>query len=73
LDDILQTRKISVAIILETKQKLLGSKETKNYIQFDSGIKKEMRAKAGIIITIHKRPKFTIDNYTLWNERIIKL
>jgi hypothetical protein len=73
LDDILEKRKILVKVILETKRKLQGSKESKNFFQLYSFVKKEIRAKAGIMIMIHKRLKSAIDNYTFWNERIIQL
>ncbi|PSN38524.1 hypothetical protein C0J52_20099 [Blattella germanica] len=53
LDDILAKKEIRIAAITETKKKLKESKETNNYIQFYSGVPRDTRAQAGVMVMIH--------------------
>jgi hypothetical protein len=68
LDYILAKKGISVAVISETKKKLQATRETRNFLQFYCGVKCEVRARAGIMLVIHKRLKSAINDYTFWNE-----
>jgi exonuclease III len=73
LDDILAKKGISVAVISETKKKLQGTRETRNFLQFYCGVEREVWARAGIMLMIHKCLKSAINDYTFWNERIIQM
>jgi exonuclease III len=75
LDDILAKKNIKVAAIAETKKNnnSRGREETNNYFQFYNGVGKNERAEAGVMLMIHKSLQSTIDSYTFWNERIIKV
>jgi hypothetical protein len=42
LDDTLAKKGISVAVISETKKKLQGTRETRNFLQFYCGVKREV-------------------------------
>jgi exonuclease III len=64
LDDILAKKNIKIAAISETKKKFRGSKETNNYLLFYHGVGKKTRAKAGVMLTIHKTLRSNIDSYT---------
>jgi hypothetical protein len=50
LDDNLNKTNIQTAVISETNKKLRGTKETKNYIHIYSGITKQTRTHAGVMI-----------------------
>lgn len=73
LDDILAKKGIKIAAISETKRKQNGSKETNNYIQLYSGVNRQERARAGVILMIHKSLRSSIDYYKFWNERLIEV
>jgi len=44
--------------------------ETNNYIVMYSGVNRSTRAKASVMIWIHKSNKNTIINWIYWSERI---
>jgi hypothetical protein len=70
LDDILAKKGIEIQS-LPKPIKLKGSKETNNYLQIYSGVGRQERARAGIMI--HKSLQSSTDSYKLWNERIIEV
>jgi hypothetical protein len=70
LDDILVKQNTGNARITETKWKLKGSKETRNYFQFYSSIDQKVLAQVGVALMAHKKFGKAIDN---WNERIIQM
>jgi hypothetical protein len=47
--------------------------ETKNYTVMYSGVSRSTRAKASVMIWIHKSNKNTVINNIYWSERIIEL
>jgi hypothetical protein len=47
--------------------------ETNNYIAMYSGVNRRTRAKASVIIWIHKLKKNIVMNYIYWSERIIEV
>jgi hypothetical protein len=55
------------------REKLCGTKETKNYMQIYGGVTKQALSHAGIMIVIHKSLKYKVDNHKYWNERIIEV
>jgi hypothetical protein len=60
-------------VISETKKKLQGTRQTRNFLHFHCGLKREVRARAGIMLMLHKHLKSAINDYIFWNERIIQM
>lgn len=73
LDDILAKKEISIAVLSETKKQLQGRKMIQNYMQFYLGVRREIHAKAGVVLMIHKKFQNVINDYSFWDERIIQL
>jgi hypothetical protein len=57
----------------QKKKKIRGSEETNNYLQFYHGVGINERAQAGVMLMTQKSLQSTIDSYSFWNERIIKV
>jgi hypothetical protein len=55
------------------KNELKGTMETNNYIIKYSGVNRNTRTRAGVIIWIHKSIKNTVINYTYWSERVTEV
>jgi hypothetical protein len=53
LDTILQNHK-KIAAISETKKRLKGTKNTRNYAVIYSGVEQSVRAHLGVMIWVHK-------------------
>ena len=64
---------IKIASITETKKKLQGTKDTKNYSVIYSGVKQNIRAQSGVMMWIHKSISKTVEYYKFWNDRIIEV
>jgi len=64
---------IDIAVIPETKKKLKGSQELDGYILLYSGVPKNKRAAARIVIMIKAKFKKRIHSYVFVNERILQL
>ncbi|NSM56166.1 RNA-directed DNA polymerase [Wolbachia endosymbiont of Atemnus politus] len=60
-------------MITETKKKQKGTDESENYIYIYSGVKKEERAKSGVMIFVHKQLRKNIIHYNYWSDRIIEI
>ena len=69
----LENNQIQIAVITETKKKLKGTNELKNYIMLYSGVNQEERAAAGVAILINNQIKDRIRSYKIVNSRIIVL
>jgi hypothetical protein len=59
-----------ISMITETKQKLKGTKDTKNYSAIYSGVKENVRAQPGLMICIHRSLSKLVD---FSNTGMIKL
>ena len=68
----MQRRKVDICVLTEVKQKEKGNKIIGDYIHIYSGVPKDVRAKRGVSIIIHKKLK---KNIKIWEEvkQIIKL
>jgi len=64
---------VDIAVIPETKKKLMGSQELDDYILLYSGDSTNKRAAAGIAIMITAKFKKRILSYMFVNERILQL
>jgi hypothetical protein len=70
LHEILQTNNIKKAVIRETKNKLKGTWNTKNYIFMNSGVIQSVRAQSGVMTWIHTSLSKATDHYKYWHDRI---
>lgn len=73
LDEVLKERNIMVAAVTETKKKGKGTQETENYVQLYSGVAMKERARAGVMVYVHKSVKDNIKKYKYWSSRIIEI
>ena len=69
----LTNARIDIAVIPETKKKLQGSTEFKDYILLYSGVSTNKLASAGAAIMIHTSLKKYLHSYTFINKRIIQI
>ncbi|KAJ4431193.1 hypothetical protein ANN_19790 [Periplaneta americana] len=67
----LKQRNINIAVITETKKKLRGTKDLKNYTLIYSGVEQTQRAVGGVGILIDEKWKRKIESYVYINERIV--
>ena len=72
---LLEVKRLSMDIVVltETKKKGRGSEDLNGYIHFYSGVRKEMRAKAGVSILINKHLARGVRNWEQVDERLIKV
>lgn len=67
----LHAYRIDIAVLSETKKKGQGNSYTDEYIYFWSGVSKDKRAKADVIVAINKKIETKITNWNPIDERIL--
>jgi exonuclease III len=69
----LKAANTDIAIIPETKKKLKGTKDLRDYVLLYSGVNRNKRAAAGIGIIVQQKWNNKTDSYSFVNERILTL
>lgn len=67
----LNRKNIDIAVITETKKKLKGTKELKDFVMIYSGVPQNKRACCGVAILVNNKWKNKIISYSFINERIV--
>jgi len=63
LDKILNENNIKISVIIESKTKLQGTKETEHYMVIYSGVDSQIKGQSGVMIWIHKSISNELDHY----------
>lgn len=69
----LNSLKMDVTVLTETKKKGTGSELLDNFIHIFSGVAKDQRAKRGVSVLINKKHKHKITDFEAINENIIRV
>ena len=73
LQNELKKMNIDIGIITETKKKLKGTKEYKDYLLLYSGVPQNKRASSGVAVFLKKSLQNRIHSYNFVNDRIINI
>ncbi|KAL3287970.1 hypothetical protein HHI36_002426 [Cryptolaemus montrouzieri] len=59
----LKLRQMDICVLTETKMKVRGNEEIGDYIHLYSGVRKDLRAKRGVSIALHKNLKKSMNRW----------